>query len=129
MTRKTPKRLAVTLLEGAREAAAIARGERTSPRVTRRVLAGGTVTVKEPPRYDARRIRALRERLNMSQPVFARSLNASDATVKAWEQGKRQPDGTARRLLEVAEAAPDVFASVVGLRKQRRMPKAGAKRT
>jgi transcriptional regulator with XRE-family HTH domain len=56
----------------------------------------------------------LRKTLNMSQPVFARSLNASDATVKAWEQGKRTPDGTSLRLLELAEKEPEAFASVVG---------------
>ena len=50
----------------------------------------------------------------MSQPVFARSLNASDATVKACEQSKRTPDGTSLRLLELAEKEPEVFINVVG---------------
>jgi DNA-binding transcriptional regulator YiaG len=103
------------VLRGAREAVAIARGETKPARLTRRVLASGAAHVHEPPNYDAQRIRRLRERLNMSQPVFARSLNASDATVKAWEQGKRVPEGTSLRLLELAEKEPAAFARLVGI--------------
>ena len=102
------------LVQGASEAVAIARGTMKPARVTRRTLAAGAVEVHEPPNFSPSRIRKLRENLNMSQPVFARSLNASDATVKAWEQGKRAPDGTSLRLLELAEREPEVFANVVG---------------
>ncbi|MGH7554150.1 MAG: helix-turn-helix domain-containing protein [Longimicrobiales bacterium] len=105
-----------TLIQGAKEAAAIARGEAEPARVTRRTITAGNASVNEPPRYDAARIRRLRYRLRMSQPVFARSLNASDATVRAWEQGKRVPEGTSLRLLELVEREPAIFARVVGLR-------------
>jgi DNA-binding transcriptional regulator YiaG len=112
---KRNKTFAETLLKGAREAAAIARGEARPARVTRRSLSTGAAQIPAPPKYSPARIRKLREHLNMSQPVFARSLNASDATVKAWEQGKRTPDGTSLRLLELAEMAPEVFADIVGV--------------
>ncbi len=111
--KSTKMTFAKRLLQGAAEAAAIARGEAKPARLTRRSISNGLAHVQEPPHYDAKRIRKLRERLNMSQPVFARSLNASDATVKAWEQGKRTPDGTSLRLLEMADKAPDVFRGVV----------------
>ncbi len=112
--KKKSKRFGEILLQGASEAAAIARGDMKPARVTRRTLSTGEAQVQEPPRYSAARIRKLRMNLNMSQPVFARSLNASAATVKAWEQGKRIPDGTSSRLLELAEKEPDVFVNVVG---------------
>ena len=89
--------------------------KRVPARVTRQFRTAATVQVREPPAYDAQRVRQVRERLNMSQAVFARSLNASGATVRAWEQGKRQPDGPSRRLLELAEKQPRVFEAVVGL--------------
>ncbi len=51
--------------------------------------------------------------MGLSQAVFARVLNASSDTVKAWEQGKRQPDGMALTLLEIAERHPKVLLSRV----------------
>jgi putative transcriptional regulator len=52
----------------------------------------------------------------VSQRVFARVLNASAETVKAWEQGKRQPDGMALTLLEIAENHPEALLSRIQLR-------------
>lgn len=49
------------------------------------------------------RIRALRERENLSQPVFARYLNVSKNLVSAWERGVKKPGGPALRLLNVVE--------------------------
>jgi putative transcriptional regulator len=51
--------------------------------------------------------------MGLSQALFAQVLNASPETVKAWEQGKRVPDGMALALLEVAERSPDVLMSRV----------------
>ena len=51
----------------------------------------------------------IRRRLNVSQSLFAKMLNVSQITVKSWESGRRQPLGPARRLLEIAEAYPQVF--------------------
>ncbi|MGH7461735.1 MAG: helix-turn-helix domain-containing protein [Longimicrobiales bacterium] len=126
--RRKSRTFGETLVQGAGEAAAIARGAIKPARVTRRTLTAGEAEVHEPPRYGARRIRKLRESLNMSQPVFARSLNASDATVKAWEQGKRTPDGTSLRLLELAEKEPQVFINVVGFGPSRSPRYAGRRR-
>lgn len=113
--KKNHRSFGQTVLQGAREAAAIARGETRPARVTRATLSAGNAVVKKPPRYDAARVKKLRRRLSVSQPVFAKSLNASDATVKAWEQGKRIPEGTSLRLLELVEKEPSVFAHLVGL--------------
>jgi putative transcriptional regulator len=51
-------------------------------------------------------IKRLRERLKVSQPVFARCLNVSTKLVQAWEGGVRHPDGAALRLLRIVEQAP-----------------------
>lgn len=66
--------------------------------------------VDAPPAYDAERIRRIRRLvLRVSQAVFAEALNVSRATVRAWEQGVRQPEGSTRRLLQIAEEHPEVF--------------------
>jgi DNA-binding transcriptional regulator YiaG len=52
-------------------------------------------------------IRAIRRQLAASQRTFADLLNVSVATVRAWEQGARTPDGAATRLLRVIERHPE----------------------
>lgn len=49
------------------------------------------------------RIRALREREHLSQPVFALYLNVSKNLVSDWERGVKKPGGPALRLLTVIE--------------------------
>lgn len=69
--------------------------------------------VSPPPRYSPDRIRDVRRALKVSQPVFADMLNVSGSTVRAWEQGVREPDGPTLRLLEIAEKHPaSLFASL-----------------
>lgn len=48
-------------------------------------------------------IRELRERENLSQPVFARYLNVSKNVVSDWERGTRKPGGPALRLLTIVK--------------------------
>lgn len=49
------------------------------------------------------RIKALRQRENLSQPVFARYLNVSKNLISDWERGVKKPGGPALRLLAVVE--------------------------
>jgi len=51
----------------------------------------------------AERIRALRERVHLSQAVFAAVLNASVSTVRQWESGDKRPGGPALKLLTLIE--------------------------
>lgn len=96
------------LIDGAEEILAYQRGERKL--WTHRLpLSARETAVAKPPRYDAGRIQAIRERLKLSQRVFAEALNVSPATVRAWEQGARVPDGGNRRLLEIVEETPDIL--------------------
>jgi putative transcriptional regulator len=48
-------------------------------------------------------IKELRERLRVSQPVFARYLNTSESTVEKWETGAKRPSGMALKLLEIVQ--------------------------
>ena len=51
----------------------------------------------------------IREKLNVSQPVFAALLNVPVATARSWEQGKRKPSGAALRLLDIARQKPKIL--------------------
>jgi len=69
--------------------------------------------------YDAKSIRAIRNRLGKSQPEFAHMIGVNVATLRNWEQGRREPDGPARALLRVAAAAPDTVAHALSGGKHR----------
>jgi putative transcriptional regulator len=49
-------------------------------------------------------IRALREREQVSQPVFARYLNVRKDAVSKWERGEKRPDGPSLKLLNLVKS-------------------------
>lgn len=51
-------------------------------------------------------VRAIRTRLKMTQEEFAARFGFSVNTLRHWEQGKRQPEGSARAYLTVISRAP-----------------------
>lgn len=53
--------------------------------------------------FTAADIRRIRARSRMSQPVFAALLNVGRTTVAQWEQGLKQPSGSAVRLLDIID--------------------------
>ncbi|HVG43339.1 MAG TPA: helix-turn-helix domain-containing protein [Longimicrobium sp.] len=108
------------LVQSLEEALAIERGEAEAPRRVRRVATVRDAKVQPPRGYDARAVQRIRERLGLSQAVFARVLNSSPETVKAWEQGKRTPDGIALALLQVADEHPQALLSRVRTQERKR---------
>ena len=106
------------LIESAREAVQIERGEREAARITRYTAA--EAEVEPPPQYVSQRIKEIRERMGLFQTAFAAALNVSTETDRAWEKGKREPDGATLRLLEVAEQHPAILLKNVQARRRGR---------
>lgn len=52
---------------------------------------------------------ALRERLNLSRPVFAGYLRTNPRTLENWEQGRAKPNAQATLLIRLIEKFPDTF--------------------
>ena len=88
------------IAESMKEAVAIARGE----------LAEADYRVHIPDRVD---VKAIRNRLGLSQASFAVSFGLSLYTLRNWEQGKRQPDPAARAYLKVIEKAPEAVKNAL----------------
>ena len=80
------------LIQSAKEELAIANGEAAPARVFK---------------VEAPNVAAIRRRLGLSQNRFAKKFGLSPATVRDWEQGRRQPDAPARNLLRVIDYAPE----------------------
>ena len=49
-------------------------------------------------------IRALRQREQVSQPIFAHYLNVRKDAVSKWERGEKRPDGPSLKLLNLVKA-------------------------
>ncbi len=56
---------------------------------------------------------AIRKKYGLSQDKFAKLLGISVATLRNWEQGRRQPDGPAKVLLRVAARHPQAVLDAV----------------
>ena len=86
------------LLGSVKEAGGILRGEASPARV---FVADGP------------NIKRIRSNYDLSQDQFAALIGISVATLRNWEQGRREPEGPARVLLQVAARHPDAVWDVV----------------
>jgi putative transcriptional regulator len=58
-------------------------------------------------------IAAIRKKAGATQDGFARQIGVSTATLRNWEQGRRQPEGPARVLLAMLARDPGIVARVL----------------
>jgi putative transcriptional regulator len=87
-----------TLVLSVKQAGRIQRGEMAPSRVTR---------------FADDDVRKIREQLGQTQIEFALMIGVSAATLRNWEQGRRQPEGPARALLRVAARNPKAVAAAL----------------
>jgi putative transcriptional regulator len=80
------------LIESIKEAGEIKSGTRKPSRVFR---------------YRKPDVKAIRKRLHLTQNEFAIMIGVSKNTLQNWEQGRREPEGPARALLQVADKNPE----------------------
>jgi putative transcriptional regulator len=71
------------------------------------------------PARTAVNVRAIRDRLGLSQRQFAERYGFSVETIRNYEQGHRRPAGPARTLLEVIASEPDLVTRALARRKSR----------
>ncbi len=94
-----------SMLRGARQALAYARGERQ-----------GFVT-HVPEQVD---VRAIRRKAGLSQAKFASQFGFTVDSVRNWEQGRRRPDLAARAFLMVIEREPDAVRRALSVPTERK---------
>ncbi len=59
------------------------------------------------PDVNAAELIALRERLHLSRPLFARYLRTNPRTLENWEQGRAKPNAQAALLIRLVANYPD----------------------
>jgi putative transcriptional regulator len=89
---KSTTKAGQSILQGAREALAYARGEKNH----------GCI-VHVPEEID---VKAIRKQAHMSQSEFSHSYGFSKRSLEQWEQGRRSPTGAARVFLTVIAREP-----------------------
>jgi putative transcriptional regulator len=87
------------LVSSIREAGRILRGEAKPSRVFK---------------YTPQDVRKIRAKLRKSQTEFASMIGVSVATLRNWEQGRREPHGPARALLKIAATNPSAVIKALG---------------
>ncbi|HEX4044447.1 MAG TPA: type II toxin-antitoxin system MqsA family antitoxin [Gammaproteobacteria bacterium] len=96
-----------SLLKGAEEALEYAKGSKKTSKVHH---------VKIPKKIN---VSTIRNKLHMSQNVFAACFGFSIRTIEKWEQGVRQPAGAARAYLIVIDRNPEAVRSALSQRSSR----------
>ena len=60
------------------------------------------------PEYGPDMVKDLMEKLDMNERAFALLMNVAPSTIRLWTSGAAQPSGTARRLMQIYEAGPEI---------------------
>lgn len=55
---------------------------------------------------DALKVKMIRKATGLSQARFAKAINVPVGTLQNWEQGRREPEGAARALLQAIHNDP-----------------------
>lgn len=78
-------------------------------------LRSSEVAFKAPPEMTPEKVRAVRKKLHVSQPVFAHRLRATPQTIKNWEQGTAKPNAQAAILLSLIDRDPKLLDTIAAL--------------
>lgn len=81
----------------------------------KRTLRTWTATRTPPPDMPPEKIRALRKKLGVSQPVFAHQLRTEPRTIQNWEQGISKPNAQAAILLGLIDRDPTILDDIAAL--------------
>jgi len=98
----TKRNLFAELTEGFDTLASARKGKKT--------LRTTVVELKPAVEIRADELRAIREQLNLSRPVFASYLRTNPRTLENWEQGRAKPNAQAALLIRLVSRYPDTVS-------------------
>lgn len=73
------------------------------------------VTKRAPVTIAPQELRDVREKLNLSQAVFAHYLNTGETTYQNWEQGRARPNAQAVLLIRMVQQNPETLKTLAKL--------------
>jgi putative transcriptional regulator len=81
-----------------------------SARKGKKTLRTTLVELKPAVDISADELRAIREKLNLSRPVFASYLRTNPRTLENWEHGRAKPNTQAALLIHLVSRYPDTVS-------------------
>lgn len=69
-----------------------------------------TATVREPQEVN---VADIREEFKLTQEEFAEAFDLDLATLRGWEQGRREPDRATKAYLQVIAAEPEMVVGIL----------------
>ncbi|WP_110648794.1 helix-turn-helix domain-containing protein [Salinicola peritrichatus] len=81
----------------------------------KRTLRSHSVKPSSLPDITARDLVQTREKLNMSQGVFAHYLRTNQRTLENWEQGRSKPNAQAQTLIRLVQRYPQTIEHLAEL--------------
>lgn len=58
-------------------------------------------------------VKKLRKQLGLSRTKLAAALSVSERTIESWEQGRRNPSGSDRKLMTVIHKHPELLTELL----------------
>ena len=71
-----------------------------------KVISKGKVKASRRFKIETTDVKAIRERVGLTQDEFAKLMRVSIKTLQNWEQHRRQPTGPAAALLKIVSTSP-----------------------
>ena len=84
-------------------------------RIGKRTLHTHEVEWLPTPSINAADIIALRKRLHLSRPLFARYLRTNPRTLENWERGRAKPNAQAVLLIKLVKKFPDTMQRLASI--------------
>lgn len=84
-------------------------------RAGKRTLRTHKVETDPVPEITPEQLIALRNKLNLSRPVFADYLRTKDRTLENWEQGRAKPNAQATLLIHLVAKYPDTVKRLASI--------------
>lgn len=73
------------------------------------------VSKREPDTIAPQELRDVREKLNLSQAVFAHYLHTGESTYQNWERGRAKPNAQAVLLIRMVQQKPETLQTLAEL--------------
>jgi len=91
-------------------------GEELGNKLLQSVLEMKAGKIARATQVEPNEVASARIKTGLSQSQFAEALHISARTLQEWEQGRRQPSGAAKALIEIAFRHPEVIKEGLEMR-------------
>jgi len=105
---RSKKGLKKSIFDGLNETLDIAADKKTAKRKRE-------VVIPDLPLYKGRDVKRVREKIDVTQKIFAAVIGVSVKTIEAWEGNRNVPDGPAQRIFYALDNNPG-FLKIFGIK-------------